>query len=485
MDTQQHRIPTCSPQRQRWHSSAYLRAPASTPPRLPVRGAGSLRRRITISGQAQPDVSLTASTLLTDGDRAARRSKWHIGSRLDWPRSTPDRGRVRLRARRCAPREVGSDSIAVRAVLTHRFGPTAGDAPRRFQLPVLGARHCDTPPSSAACRPTQHFAGCPAALLVSRCDSTVGTTRAPGVAVEILSKASVSAAPHVRSLRHDAGVSGTAERRGVGTASATDPSRRAMHSAIQAFVRALWRATRAENPARRARGPEPCWLPSKRMSRKGHSRMCVRPVSHGAPSPRHTAERVARDTPRARRCETPAQRVVGVRLQRTARLSPPSKSESLSMNDEQQVPQAGTPAAAADGERTPVERLEALGVRGILWQLARDGQIIDVRCEMPQCYCFRGRRYFQPRSPGADWMLTADHYPRLKMHGGHLTPDNVRLAHRLCNQRDYLWRMKINAMLGKRMSLKEIAEKLNAEKVPTIHGTNRWTAASVRKAFVS
>ena len=45
--------------------------------------------------------------------------------------------------------------------------------------------------------------------------------------------------------------------------------------------------------------------------------------------------------------------------------------------------------------------------------------------------------------------------------------------------------MKINAMLGKRMSLEEIAEKLNAEKVPTIHGTNRWTAASVRKKFVS
>ena len=165
--------------------------------------------------------------------------------------------------------------------------------------------------------------------------------------------------------------------------------------------------------------------------------------------------------------------------------SPPSRTESPSMNDEEQVPQAGTPAAAADAEKTPVERLEALGVRGILWQLARDGQIIDVRCEMPQCYCFRGRRYFEPRSPGADWMLTADHYPRLKTHGGHLTPDNVRLAHRLCNQRDYTWRMKINALLGKRMSLKEIAEKLNAEKVPTIHGTNRWTAASVRKAFVS
>jgi hypothetical protein len=96
-----------------------------------------------------------------------------------------------------------------------------------------------------------------------------------------------------------------------------------------------------------------------------------------------------------------------------------------------------------------------------------------------------GRRYFDPRSSGSDWEPTADHYPRLKMHGGHLTPDNVRLAHRLCNKRDFIWRKKINAMLGKRMSLEEIAEKLNAEKVPTIHGTNRWTAASVRTAFVS
>jgi DNA-binding transcriptional MerR regulator len=82
-------------------------------------------------------------------------------------------------------------------------------------------------------------------------------------------------------------------------------------------------------------------------------------------------------------------------------------------------------------------------------------------------------------------MPTADHYPRLKMHGGRLTPDNVRLGHRLCNQRDYIWRVRINAMLGKRMSLEEIAEELNVKKVPTIHGTNRWTAASVRKAFVS
>jgi hypothetical protein len=143
------------------------------------------------------------------------------------------------------------------------------------------------------------------------------------------------------------------------------------------------------------------------------------------------------------------------------------------------------PTAPAGPGQTATEKIEALGVRGILWQLARDGQIIDVRCEMPQCYCFRGRSYFEPRSGRADWSLTADHYPRLKMHGGRLTPDNVRLAHRVCNQRDYLWRMRINAMLGKRMSLEEIAKELNVKKVPTTHGTNRWTAASVRKAFVS
>jgi len=45
--------------------------------------------------------------------------------------------------------------------------------------------------------------------------------------------------------------------------------------------------------------------------------------------------------------------------------------------------------------------------------------------------------------------------------------------------------MKINAMLGKRMSLEEIAARHNARRFRRSHGTNRWTAASVRKAFVS
>lgn len=155
------------------------------------------------------------------------------------------------------------------------------------------------------------------------------------------------------------------------------------------------------------------------------------------------------------------------------------------MEQEEQVSRAGR-SPAPPGTESALQRLEGLGVHGILRQLARHGQIIDVRCEMPQCYCPRGRRYFDARSGRAsDWEPTADHYPRLKAHGGHLTADNVRLAHRVCNRRDFTWRRKINAMLGKRMSLDEIAEELNAQEVPTIHGTNRWTAASVRKAFVS
>ena len=155
------------------------------------------------------------------------------------------------------------------------------------------------------------------------------------------------------------------------------------------------------------------------------------------------------------------------------------------MNDDEHILQSRTQAKPAVAGETPVEKLEALRVRGILRQLARNGQIIDVRCEMPQCYCFRGRRYLEPRKPYSDSEPTADHYPRLKMHGGQLTSDNVRLAHRLCNRRDYEWRTRINAMLAERKSLEAIADELNAKKVPTIHGTNRWTAASVRKAFVS
>src|SRR6185295_17489070 len=99
---------------------------------------------------------------------------------------------------------------------------------------------------------------------------------------------------------------------------------------------------------------------------------------------------------------------------------------------------------------TLADRLRALGTRGVLVQMAQRGQIIELRCEMPNCYCHKGRRYFDPRTtPLTDWAPTPDHYPRLRADGGHLVPWNFRLSHKLCNQRDYLWRMSIRRMLEK------------------------------------
>ena len=40
-------------------------------------------------------------------------------------------------------------------------------------------------------------------------------------------------------------------------------------------------------------------------------------------------------------------------------------------------------------------------------------------------------------------------------------------------------------MLEKGMSLEAIGEKLNQEGIRTPHGTPKWSAAKVRKAFVS
>ncbi len=134
-----------------------------------------------------------------------------------------------------------------------------------------------------------------------------------------------------------------------------------------------------------------------------------------------------------------------------------------------------------------VERLLELKVtRGILRQMAADGQILEVRCEMPQCYHHKGRKEFDERTrPPSEWELTADHYPRLKMHGGKLTADNIRLAHRLCNRVDYAWRTQIGPMLAARVPLAEIADRLEQRRVPRPHGSPRWTPALVRKVFVS
>lgn len=145
--------------------------------------------------------------------------------------------------------------------------------------------------------------------------------------------------------------------------------------------------------------------------------------------------------------------------------------------------------AESKSDRSPAEIANGLterGVGGILVQMAKDGQLHRLRCEMPSCYCPKGRGHFESKAnPMPDWAPNPDHYPTLKAAGGKRTADNIRLAHTLCNRRDHEWRTQIRPMLVRHMSLDTIAEKLNQKKVPPPHGTNRWSAKTVRKAYVS
>jgi hypothetical protein len=86
-------------------------------------------------------------------------------------------------------------------------------------------------------------------------------------------------------------------------------------------------------------------------------------------------------------------------------------------------------------------KLRALGVKGILIKAAELGYITELMCGMPECFCpeeLGGARYFEPITPElSDWSPTHEHFPRAKRAGGHRTPDNSVLAHRLCNRMDY------------------------------------------------
>jgi hypothetical protein len=125
-------------------------------------------------------------------------------------------------------------------------------------------------------------------------------------------------------------------------------------------------------------------------------------------------------------------------------------------------------------------------VKGILAQMAERGQLLELRCEMPKCYDFKGRRHFDPVGHAPDsWIPTADHYPVLRSRGGKLEASNVRLGHKLCNNLDFAWRSRITAMLARGMSLAAIADELERKKIPRPHGSPTWTPGLVREAFVS
>jgi hypothetical protein len=132
------------------------------------------------------------------------------------------------------------------------------------------------------------------------------------------------------------------------------------------------------------------------------------------------------------------------------------------------------------------QQLRERGMKGILHLMADRGQIVELRCEMPECYCPKGRGHFDNKSkPMTKWAPNVDHSPVPKWKGGKLESDNVRLAHVLCNQTDYGWRKKISEMLAAGTSLQQIADVLIAKKVARPHGWSKWTPANVRRAFVS
>jgi hypothetical protein len=133
-----------------------------------------------------------------------------------------------------------------------------------------------------------------------------------------------------------------------------------------------------------------------------------------------------------------------------------------------------------------IAQLKELHMRGVLVQMAERGQLLELKCEMPKCFHSRGRKAFDLKThPPTDWAPSADHYPIPKALGGELRPWNVRVGHILCNRVDYGWRKRVITLLERDMSLEEIALDLNQKGVKAPHGTNRWTAASVRKALVS
>ena len=141
-------------------------------------------------------------------------------------------------------------------------------------------------------------------------------------------------------------------------------------------------------------------------------------------------------------------------------------------------------AGAGGTDSSVADELRRLGARGVLVKMAELGQLLDLKCEMPRCYNPKGRAAFDPvAKPRAKWAPSPDHYPTLKSAGGHLVPENVRLSHAECNQRDYTRRKQIGALLAKGKSLAEIAETLNRRNVLPAHGANRWTAAMVRKVL--
>ena len=79
----------------------------------------------------------------------------------------------------------------------------------------------------------------------------------------------------------------------------------------------------------------------------------------------------------------------------------------------------GRPTRARGGaDGSVADQLRALGVKGVLVQTAERGQLLALKCEMPQCYHHKGRGAFdRVTTPRTKWAPSPDHYPILKSAG--------------------------------------------------------------------
>lgn len=130
------------------------------------------------------------------------------------------------------------------------------------------------------------------------------------------------------------------------------------------------------------------------------------------------------------------------------------------------------------------QRLRDFGVRGQLVTMAEAGQLFDLRCEMPTCYCPEGRKHFVKKAqPMPEWAPNVDHSPLMRMLGGERGPDNVRLAHVVCNNRDIGFQRLVGKRLAEHDSLSEIADRLNHRNIRLPHGQKNWTPRLVRDVY--
>jgi len=69
-------------------------------------------------------------------------------------------------------------------------------------------------------------------------------------------------------------------------------------------------------------------------------------------------------------------------------------------------------AGVGGADSSVADELRRLGGKGVLVQMAERGQLLALKCEMPQCYHHKGRGAFDPvTTPRTKWAPSPDHYP--------------------------------------------------------------------------